>query len=188
MRFPSGAGATWATPGNSSRIEDMGVMTKLNRTSAPAAVVLIRVLVGWVFVSEGVQKFLFPEAVGSGRFAKIGIPAAGFAGPFVGTVEVVCGTLILLGLLTRLAAIPLLVSMAVAVVSTKAPILLGHGFGPFSLPKLSQYGFWSMLHEARTDFSMILGLVFLLVTGGGRRSLDDRLFGGVEGRAGVPGV
>jgi uncharacterized membrane protein YphA (DoxX/SURF4 family) len=155
----------------------MRAITALNRTTAPGAVLLIRILVGWVFVSEGVQKFLFPDAVGAGRFAKIGIPAPGFTGPFVGAVEVVCGALILLGLFTRLATIPVLVSMTVAVISTKLPILLGRTVGPFALPKLSHYGIWSMLHEARTDFSMILGLVFLLVVGGGRRSVDARVFG-----------
>jgi uncharacterized membrane protein YphA (DoxX/SURF4 family) len=154
----------------------MGFVKRLNYTTATKAVLLIRVLVGWVFVSEGVGKFLYADAAGAGRFAKIGIPAPGFTGPFVGAVEIVCGTLILLGLFTRLAAIPLLISMSVAVLSTKVPILLGHGFGPFSLPKLSQYGLWSMLHEARTDFAMILGLVFLLLVGGGRWSLDARLF------------
>jgi putative oxidoreductase len=156
----------------------MSILTRFNRTTAPAAVLLIRVLVGWVFVSEGVQKFLFPDAIGAGRFTKIGIPAPAFTGPFVGAVEILCGTLILLGLLTRLATIPLLLSMTVAVISTKMPILFGHGFGPFAGPKTMPYGgVWGMLHEARTDFSMILGLVFLLVVGGGRRSLDARLFG-----------
>lgn len=153
----------------------MSIMQKLTRTTAPGAVILIRILVGWVFVSEGVQKFLFSDADGAGRFAKIGIPLPGFTGPFVGTVEIICGTMLLLGLLTRLATIPVLISMAVAVVSTKVPILLGHGFGPFALPKLASYGVWSMLHEARTDFSMILGLLFLLVVGGGRWSIDAKL-------------
>jgi putative oxidoreductase len=153
----------------------MGIIKKLNHTTAPGAVLLIRILVGWVFVSEGVQKFLFSDAVGAGRFAKIGIPFPNFTGPFVGTVEIVCGSLLLLGLLTRLATIPVLISMVVAIISTKVPILLGHGFGPFSLPKLATYGFWSMLHEARTDFSMILGLVFLLIVGGGRWSIDAKL-------------
>ena len=153
----------------------MGIMQKLNRTTAPAAVVLIRILVGWVFVSEGIQKFLFSDADGAGRFAKIGIPFPGFTGPFVGIVEIICGALLLLGLLTRLATIPVLISMTVAVISTKVPILLGHGFGPFSLPKLADYGVWSMLHEARTDFSMILGLLFLLVVGGGRWSVDAKI-------------
>ena len=152
----------------------MASLRNLNRTTAPAAVLLIRFLVDWVFVSEGIQKFLFADADGAGRFAKIGIPFPSFTGPFVGTVEIICGTLLLLGLLTRLAAIPVLISMIVAVISTKVPILLGHGFGPFALPKLADYGFWSMLHEARTDFSMILGLLFLLVVGGGRWSIDAK--------------
>lgn len=150
-------------------------LQRLSFTDATPAVIVIRVLVGWVFVSEGIGKFLYADAVGAGRFTRIGIPAPEMMGPLVGTVEMACGTLILLGLFTRLAAIPLLFTMTVAVVSTKAPILLGHGFGPFSLPKLSQYGLWSMLHEARTDFSMILGLVFLLIVGAGRWSLDARL-------------
>jgi putative oxidoreductase len=147
-------------------------LQKLVRTTAGPTVIIIRLLVGWVFVSEGIQKFLFSEAVGAGRFEKIGIPAPELMGPFVGGVEIVCGLLILAGLLTRLAALPLLVSMTVAVVSTKIPILLGTGFAGFSLPKLAQYGPWSMLHEARTDFSMVLGLFFLLIVGGGRWSLD----------------
>jgi uncharacterized membrane protein YphA (DoxX/SURF4 family) len=137
-------------------------------------VILIRLLVGWVFVSEGIGKFVYAAAQGAGRFEKIGIPAPHVMGPFVGAVEIVCGALILLGLLTRMATIPLLIDMCVAIVSTKVPILLGHGFGPFSLPKLQQYGLWSMLHDARTDFSMVLGLLFLLIVGAGRWSVDGR--------------
>lgn len=129
------------------------------RTTAPGAAILIRILVGWVFVSEGVQKFLFSDALGAGRFARIGIPSPQFTAPFVGVVEIVCGLLLLLGLLTRLATIPLLIDMAVAIFSTK-------------LPMLSSQGFWPMLHEARTDFSMVLGLVFLLVVGPGPWALD----------------
>jgi len=155
-------------------------------TRAPRAVILIRVLVGWVFVSEGIQKFLFPAALGAGRFEQIGIPLHEVMGPFVGTVEIVFGSLILLGVLTRLATIPLLISMTVAVLSTKIPILLGHGYWHFTLPKLSQYGLWSMLHEARTDFSMILGLLFLLIVGGGPWSVDTiiaRAFSNINSRA-----
>jgi uncharacterized membrane protein YphA (DoxX/SURF4 family) len=155
----------------------MAAMRRLNATHAGPAVIVIRILVGWVFLSEGIQKFLYPAALGAGRFEKIGIPWPHVMGPFVGGVEIVCGILLLAGLLTRLATIPLLISMCVAIISTKVPILLGHGFGPFSLPKLSQYGFWSMLHEARTDFSMFLGLLFLLLVGAGRWSLDAKLFG-----------
>ena len=82
---------------------------------------------------------------------------------------------IVVGLLTRLAAIPLLIDISVAILSTKLPILLGHGYWTFALPKLSRYGFWSMIHEARTDFSMWLGLVFLLIVGAGMLSLDALL-------------
>jgi putative oxidoreductase len=154
----------------------MNLIAKMNRTTAPPAVFVIRVLVGWVFVSEGIQKFLFPDADGAGRFEKIGIPAPHLMAPFVGVVEIVFGTMILLGLLTRVAAIPLLIDITVAIISTKIPMLLGHGFGPFSLPKLPQYGLGRLLHEARTDFSMVLGLLFLLIVGAGRWSLDARLF------------
>jgi putative oxidoreductase len=147
----------------------------LLRTTAPAATVFVRFIVGWVFLSEGIQKFLLPELLGAGRFARIGIPAPEIMGPFVGVVEVVCGGLLILGLLTRLAAIPLLISISVAILSTKVPILVGHGYWIFSLPKLPRYGFWAMMSEARTDFSMWMGLVFLLIVGAGSLSLDALL-------------
>lgn len=123
------------------------------------ALLLIRILVGWVFVSEGIQKFLFPAQLGVGRFAKIGIPAPHIMAPFVGTVEIVFGTLVVIGLFTRLSTIPLLAVISVAILTTK-------------IPMLAKAGIWSMLHEARTDFSMVLGLVFLLITGAGTLSLD----------------
>lgn len=150
-------------------------MDKLLQTSAPGSVILIRIVVGGVFLSEGVQKFLYPAENGAGRFARIGIPSPDVMGPFVGVVEIVCGTLILLGLLTRLAAIPLIINMLVAILSTKIPILLGQGFWGFSLRNLPYYGFWGMAHEARTDFAMLLGSLFLLIVGAGALSLDARL-------------
>ncbi len=125
------------------------------------AIVLIRILVGWVFVSEGIQKFVFPAQLGVGRFAKIGIPAPLVMARFVGAVEIICGTLVIVGLLTRLAAIPLLAVISVAIVTTK-------------LPMIARTGWWSMLHEARTDFSMLLGLLFLLLAGGGSLALQAR--------------
>lgn len=139
---------------------------------APAATVLIRLMVGGVFLSEGIQKFLFPAAVGAGRFIRIGIPYPEIMGPFVGVFEIACGTLVLLGLVTRLAAIPLIITMVVAIVTTKIPILLGHGFWGLSVRELDRYGFWAMAHESRTDFSMILGSIFLLIVGAGPLSLD----------------
>ena len=153
----------------------MNSLRRLMTTAAPASVILIRIVVGAVFLSEGIQKFLFPNELAAGRFLKIGIPAPEVMGPFVGTVETVCGLLIILGLLTRLAAIPLIINVCVALISTKLPILLGHGFWRFSLTKLPSYGFWSMAHEARTDFAMLLGSIFLLIVGAGTLSLDARL-------------
>jgi uncharacterized membrane protein YphA (DoxX/SURF4 family) len=158
----------------------MGMVTRLSLTSAPRSTILIRLAVGWVFVSEGIQKFLFANEVGAGRFERIGIAWPQVMGPLVGVIEIVCGALLLAGLLTRLATIPVLVTMAVAVISTKVPILLGHGYGPFSLPKASYYGLWGMLHEARTDFSMILGLLFLLINGAGQWSIDGVALGKFE--------
>lgn len=139
---------------------------------APAATILIRLMVGGVFLVEGVQKFLFPAEVGAGRFARIGIPNPEVMGPFVGAVESVFGLLVLLGLFTRLAVLPLLGVMAVALLTTKLPILLGSDLGPFQVRQLPYYGFWGFAHESRTDFSMIMGSLFLLLVGPGRLSLD----------------
>src|SRR6266511_4114939 len=139
-------------------------MRELLITDAPAATVLVRIMVGSVFLSEGIQKFLYPEDLAAGRFAKIGIPDPEVMGPFVGGCEVVCGVL--------------LIDISVAIVSTKIPVLLGHGFWGFSLMKPPRYGFWSMMHEARTDFSMWLGLLFLLIVGAGRWSFDAALMRG----------
>jgi len=133
--------------GDSSRRADWGVL-------------LIRVLVGWVFASEGIQKFLFPAALGVGRFAKIGIPAPQYSAPFVGVVETVCGLLLIVGLFTSLAAIPLLIDITVAIATTKIPMLLHQGF-------------WAAMHEARTDFCMLLGLIAIMLLGAGRFSIDE---------------
>lgn len=133
-------------------------------TDFPASVILIRLMVGSVFLSEGVQKFLSPDALGAGRFAKIGIPSPEFFGPFVGVFEIMCGSLVLLGLGTRVAAVPLLVVISVAIITTK-------------LPMLAKDGYWKMAHEGRTDWAMLLGLLFLLIVGGGGWSLDSLLSG-----------
>jgi putative oxidoreductase len=138
-------------------------------TNAPAAVILIRLIVGGVFLSEGIQKFLMPEAQGVGRFTKIGIPNPEITAPFVGVCEVVCGVLFIMGLLTRFAAITMIINMLVAIWTTKVPILLNSGF-------------WSMAHEARTDYAMLLGSLFLLVVGAGAWSLDTKIVRGKRDR------
>jgi putative oxidoreductase len=131
---------------------------------SPPAVLLIRLATGGVFLSEGIQKFLYPAALGVGRFTRIGIPNPQFMAPFVGVVEIVCGSLLLLGLLTRLAALPLVIDMVVAMLQTKFPYLLEHGF-------------WAAAHESRTDVAMLLGSLFLLAVGPGPISFDKILVG-----------
>lgn len=140
----------------------MSALNKIIATNAAPAVILIRVAVGAIFLSEGIQKFLFPAEVGAGRFAKIGLPSPDVLGPFVGVFEILCGSLVLLGLLTRLAVVPLIVIMITAIWSTKIPIL-------------SDRGFWSMAHDSGTDLAMLLGSIFLLAVGAGRLSLDAQL-------------
>jgi len=152
------------------------VLDRIIHTRDDRTVVLIRLAVGLVvFLPEGLQKLIFPALLGAGRFTAIGIPWPYLMGPFVGIVETLCGALIIVGLLTRLAAIPLIIVMIVAIASTKIPILLGHEFLTFSLPHLGRYGFWSMQHEARADFCMLLACVYLLLVGSGGWSLDARL-------------
>jgi putative oxidoreductase len=135
---------------------------KLLGSEAHCAVILIRLVVGGVFLSEGIQKFLFPAELGVGRFVKIGIPAPEIMAPFVGVVEIIGGILLIAGLLTRLASIPLIIDMIVAITTTKLPILY-------------KSGFWAMAHEARVDFSMFFGCIFLLIVGAGTWSLDAKL-------------
>ena len=148
----------------------------LMRTRAEGWTIMVRLMAGLVvFFPEGIQKLVFPEILGAGRPANIEIPFPEVMGPFVGTVELVCGTLIILGLFTRLAAIPLIVLMVVAIVSTKLPIWAGHDIWIFHMPKLARYGFWSMAHEARDDFLMLLGSIYLLIAGAGAWSLDAML-------------
>jgi putative oxidoreductase len=132
---------------------------KLIQTDASKTTILIRLMVGAVFLSEGIQKFLFPAIRGAGRFEKIGLPSPEFLGSFVGAFEILCGIFILLGLLTRLASIPTLIIMLVAIFTTKSEVLANEGF-------------WAMLHGSRTDWAMLLGSVFLLINGGGYWSVD----------------
>lgn len=135
---------------------------ELKRTDNSRSTILIRLMVGAVFLSEGFQKFLFEDTVGAGRFDKIGEPSSEFLGAFAGSIEIVCGLLILIGLLTRLVSIPLIVIMLVTIATTKSEVL-------------AEKGFSEMIHGSRTDWAMLLGSVFLLIKGGGRWSADKIL-------------
>ena len=135
-------------------------------------IILIRLSLSGVFIFEGIQKLIFPDILGTGRFIGIGIPYAELMGPFVGFLELFFGIFILLGFLTRISSIPLIIIMLVAIFSTKIPILIGHDFAGFSLRELSRYGFWSFSHETRTDWAMLLSSIYILFIGGGRWSFD----------------
>jgi putative oxidoreductase len=124
---------------------------------------LCRVAVGLIFFSEGLQKFVLPEVIGTGRFAKIGFPSPAFWAYLTASFEIVCGILIIIGLVTRLACIPLLIIMITAFVTTKIPLFMDKGL-------------WVFLHEGRVDFALTLLLVFLLIYGGGRMSVDIKIY------------
>lgn len=136
---------------------------KIFQSKPTMSFIIPRLVVGLVFLSEGIQKFLFPESIGAGRFEKIGFENPEFWALFVALFEIVCGTLVLLGFLTRIVSIPLLIIMFTALITTKIPILL-------------EKGFWQMAHEYRTDFAMTMLLVFLIIFGAGRFSVDEKMF------------
>ena len=121
---------------------------------------LVRLVVGLIFLTEGIQKYLYPELLGTGRFLKIGFSDPAFWAYFTGTFEIICGALILLGLLVRLATIPPFIIMLVAFITTKWPILMDKGF-------------WTFAHEYRTDFAMTLLLIYLFIYGAGKWSKDS---------------
>ena len=118
-----------------------------------------RLVVGLVFLSEGIQKYIMPEVVGAGRFERIGFDNYEFLAYFVATFEILCGVLLLLGFVVRLSAFPLLIIMFTAIISTKIPILM-------------EDGFWVMAHASRTDFAMTMLSIYLIIYGAGKYSLD----------------
>lgn len=121
--------------------------------------IIPRLVVGLVFLSEGIQKYIIPEVVGAGRFERIGFEHYEFLAYFVATFEILCGILLLAGFVVRLSSIPLLIIMFTAIVSTKIPILVNEGF-------------WYMAHASRTDFAMTMLLIYLIIYGAGKYSLD----------------
>jgi putative oxidoreductase len=156
------------------------VLLYLIKTAASAWIIFIRLSLALIFIPEGIQKLIHPEALGAGRFLKMGIPYPEFTVPFVGWVEIICGSLILFGLLTRLAALPLIITMIVAMIATKLPILMGHDWVVtdtmiFYVRELKAYGFWSFMHESRTDWAMLMCGLYLLAVGGGKCSLDRQI-------------
>jgi putative oxidoreductase len=125
---------------------------------------LVRLVVGLIFLTEGIQKYLFPELLGTGRFTTIGFGNPAFWAYFTATFEIICGTLVIIGLVTRIASIPLIIIMITAFITTKIPILVNKGV-------------WPWAHEYRTDFAMTLLLIYLLIYGSGGWSVDSGIKG-----------
>ena len=141
-------------------------MDKLFKTNDIKGFIIVRLILGYVFLVAGLQKFIFPDDMGSGRFIDMGFPFPEFTAYFVGFFETVCALLILFGLATRLASIPIVIIMAVAVITTK-------------LPQLAD-GFWGFAHALRLDLSMLLLGVFVLINGADKKSLDWKWFSGKQ--------
>lgn len=139
-------------------------------TDGPKSTLFLRLMAGGVFFWEGLLKFVYVNQ-GIGRFTKLGIPFPHFSAAFIGYLEIVGGLLLLSGLLTRLIAIPFVFEMIVAILSTKISLYLGTS--PLPLPPAPpQVGFWAVLHEIRSDWAQILTVLFLMVNGPGKWSLD----------------
>jgi putative oxidoreductase len=138
--------------------------------NAPRSVLIMRIMAGGVFLSEGILKFVYTNQ-GVGRFTKIGIPAPELTATFVGSLEIVGGVLLIAGLFTRAIAIPFIIEMVVAILSTKIALYLGTSPLPLP-PALPKVGFWAVMHETRSDYAQILTSTFLLVVGPGAWSLD----------------
>jgi putative oxidoreductase len=113
-----------------------------------------RFAVGMLFLSTGWGKVHTLDKV-TAFFTELGIPAPGFHATLVGYSELICGSLLVVGLLTRLATVPLIVSMIVAILTAKRREL--HGI--FDL-----VGF--------DEFTYLAVLVMIAFIGPGRVSLD----------------
>ena len=134
---------------------------RIIHTDDDRKMIILRLVTGLIFITEGLLKYKLIQWLGPGRFAEIGFGHPFFWAYFTGAFEMTCGLLVLIGFRTRLASIPLLIIMIVAFITTKVPILMDKGF-------------WTFAHEYRTDFSLTMLLVLLIIYGGGRWSVDGR--------------
>lgn len=142
-------------------------------TTGPNSTLLLRLMAGAVFLWEGILKFVYANQ-GVGRFTKLGMPFPHFTANFVAGLEIIGGSLLLSGLFTRLIAIPFVIEMIVAILSTKIALYLGTSPLPLP-PALPKVGIWAVLHEVRSEYAQMMTVLFLLINGPGRWSLDALL-------------
>lgn len=140
----------------------MKFLNSLMKTDSDRATILIRFIVGYIFITEGIQKFVYSDSLGVGRFIKIGIPYPEIMAPFVGGCEIIFGSFIFVGFLTRLATLPQIIIMLTALATTKLAVLSEKGLLTFS-------------HESRNDLLILFGLIFILIKGAGSLSVDYKL-------------
>ncbi len=142
-------------------------------TAGPASTLLLRLMAGGVFLSEGILKFVYANQ-GVGRFTKLGFPWPQLTASLVGGLEIGGGLLLIAGLVTRLIAIPFIVEMMVAILSTKVALYLGTS--PLPLPAAApKIGFWAVMHETRSDYAQLLTVAYLMLAGPGWWSIDALL-------------
>jgi putative oxidoreductase len=132
--------------------------TDSRSSNVDAALALLRLIVGVVFLAHGAQKlFVFGFGGVAGSFAKMGVPAASITGPLVALVEFFGGLALIAGLLTRLAGLGLAVTMVGAI----AFVHLAAGFfGPKGM---------------EFPLTLLAATVALAVAGAGRYSLDHAI-------------
>jgi uncharacterized membrane protein YphA (DoxX/SURF4 family) len=138
------------------------IKSQILSTGDDYKIIFIRLIVGLIFISEGIQKYLFLQIFGPGLFQEIGFSHAYFWAYFTGACEIIFGFLIVIGLLTRLASIPLLIIMITAFMTTKLPLLLHKGL-------------WTFLHENNTEYALTVLLILLIIAGGGKWSVDLKI-------------
>lgn len=140
------------------------------RVDGSSAIILIRIFAGLTFIGEGFLKFFF-SSLGAMRFKLIGIPFPEFHAYAIGTLEIIGGICLLLGLFNNLFCLLFAIEMIFAFATTKIGLFLGTS--PLPLPPVPpQIGFWALVHESRDDYAQFFAMVFLLILGPGKFSLD----------------
>ena len=136
----------------------------------PKATLLLRLMAGSVFFWEGLLKFVYANQ-GVGRFTKLGMPMPDLLAPAIAYLEIGGGLLLIFGLATRWTAVPFIIEMVVAILSTKVSLYLGTSPLPLP-PSPPKVGAWAVLHEIRSDWAQLMTSAYLLWAGPGPWSVD----------------